>query len=239
MNAGFVGLLGSLEPSRDDFVAGMLLQQVNGVGRSYVRERRQAARKLVSEIYSPPRVTAEIRRGRWKHLAPGFALDLTVLDADDGKPWDFDVAAKREKARRMVREQKPYLLIGSPACTAFCTWQALNAIRSECPEQYERARIAAIAHIDFVCSLYEEQLSGGRYFLHEHPIGASSWEIQSIKKLLETPGFTRVRGDQCQYGAGAVNGRPVMKPSGFMTNAAKVAGELNLRCQYTSEREQT
>ena len=45
----------------------------------------------------------------------GFSLDLTVMD-EDGLPWDFNNQAKREKARRIVREQKPYMLIGSPAC---------------------------------------------------------------------------------------------------------------------------
>ena len=200
-----MGFVGSLEPSRDDFVSELMLQQINGVGRSYVRERRQAARKIVSEIYSPPRVTAEIRRGRWKHLAPGVALDLTVVDPLDGQPWNFDSAEKRERARRLLREQKPLLLIGSPMCTAFSTWQALNRFRSDCPEQYDRARIAATVHMDFVASLYEEQISGSRYFLHEHPLGASSWELKSIEILLKTPGVQRVHGDQCQYGAEAVN----------------------------------
>ena len=50
-NMGFVG---SLEPGRDDFIGQFLLRMM-GAGRSYVRERQQAARRiLVSEIYSPP-----------------------------------------------------------------------------------------------------------------------------------------------------------------------------------------
>ena len=77
---GFVGFVGSLEPTQDDDIAGMLLTQL-GAGRSYARERRQALKKFtVSEVYSPPRVTREVREGKWKHLVPGFALDLTVVD---------------------------------------------------------------------------------------------------------------------------------------------------------------
>ena len=52
---------------------------------------------------------------------PGFALDLTVVDPEDGSPWDFCKKEKRDKARKMQREQRPILLIGSPMCTAFCT----------------------------------------------------------------------------------------------------------------------
>ena len=40
----------------------------------------------VSEIYSPPRVSALARR---MGLRKGFALDLTVVGPDDGRPWDF------------------------------------------------------------------------------------------------------------------------------------------------------
>ena len=52
-------------------------------------------------------------------LLPGFALDVTGIDPDDGMPWDFDDPAKREKAERMLDEQQPQVLIGSPMCTAF------------------------------------------------------------------------------------------------------------------------
>ena len=82
----FMGLVGSLEPTQDDEIIEMLLIQL-GAGRSYARERRQAAQRFtVSEVYSPPRITKEIKEGRWKHLVPGFALDLTVVDSFDGFP---------------------------------------------------------------------------------------------------------------------------------------------------------
>mgnify|MGYP003322403897 FL=1 len=49
----------------------------------------------VSEIYSPPRVTGLAGK---MGLDPGMALDLSVVDPDDGKPWDFNDASKRKKA---------------------------------------------------------------------------------------------------------------------------------------------
>ncbi len=83
--------IGRLEPSVDDVASSMILQQIGSLGRSYRREARQGARKLVSEIYSPPRVTELIRKARMKHLLPGFALDITVNDPLDGKPCDFSL----------------------------------------------------------------------------------------------------------------------------------------------------
>ena len=49
----------------------------------------------VAEVYSPPKVTDLASRFG---LIPGFALDLSVCDPDDGEPWDFDNDAKREKS---------------------------------------------------------------------------------------------------------------------------------------------
>ena len=130
----------------------------------------------VSEIYSPPRVTEELRRKpwTWRSLVPGFALDLTVNDPDDNMPWDFSVSGKRSKAMQLIRESKPYVVIGSPCCTAFSAWQALNALKTKDPEKMRRAMARAAKHIDFVVSVYREQLENGRYFVHEHPACATS-----------------------------------------------------------------
>ena len=101
----------------------------------------------------------------------------------------------------MRRRQKPYLLIGSPACTAFTTWQALNESKSKDPDAYRKARRRAVAHIEFMIELYREQLEDGHYFLHEHPRWATSWQIATMKALMEVPEVTLAHGGQCQYGA--------------------------------------
>ncbi len=229
------GELGKLEPSVDDVISNLILRQIGSSGRSYKREGRHGARKLVSEIYSPPRVTKLIRQTRLRHILPGFAFDITVNDPLDNKPWDFDIREKRERARRLLREQGPYVLIGSPMCTQFCTWQALNAARSSDKQAIQRAKTAAIVHMEFVAELYEMQLDAGRFFLHEHPQWATSWQLPKIQALMQRTGVTRVRGDQCQFGAeiksGQHKGDPIMKPTGFMTNSPMIAKALNVRCE--------
>ena len=68
VDMSFVGFAGYLEPTQDDEIAEMLLMQLVA-GRSYVRKRRQAAQRFtVSEVYSFPRITKEIKEGRRKHL---------------------------------------------------------------------------------------------------------------------------------------------------------------------------
>ena len=229
-----MGLIGSLEPSAGDFVCDMLLAEL-GSTRSYQREKRQAMKRLkVAEIYSPPRVTKELIRSRSRHLAPGLALDLTVVDPYDGQPWDFDKPEKRERARALIRRQKPYVLIGLPMCRAFSTWQYLNRFCCVDPAALERARIQAIVHVDFVMGLYAEQMDGNRYFLHEHPAHATSWKLESVLEILRADNVVRVEADQCQYGAeikhGPQTGEPIKKPTAFMTNSDEIAACLSQRC---------
>ena len=58
----------------------------------------------VTEVYSPPRVTSMAAR---LGMIPGMSFDLTTVDPDDGKPWDFNDPGKRNKAKRYLRFNKP------------------------------------------------------------------------------------------------------------------------------------
>ncbi len=53
----------------------------------------------------------------------------------------------------------------------------LSETRSKNVTAIRRAELRAIRHIDFVIELYYDQLAGGRYFLHEHPEHATSWQL--------------------------------------------------------------
>ena len=151
-----------------------VVRALGGDSSRYRRERAKAVRAVVAEIYSPPRVTAAAKLLPELRLIPGFALDLTVADTD-GRQWDFDDKVMRERAWKRLREDRPQLLVGSPMCTAFSTWQRINdKIRSPVTVAAERKR--AIEHLAFCVDLYREQMRHGRYFLHEHPAYASSWQ---------------------------------------------------------------
>ena len=56
----------------------------------------------IFNVYSPPRVNAIAEM--WK-LLPGWSLDLTSVDPEDGRPWDFSKQDKRDKAERMVKDK--------------------------------------------------------------------------------------------------------------------------------------
>ena len=66
----------------------------------------------VSEVYSQPSIVQEDAiQGKSK---PGWSLDLTMNDPDSGKPWDLGKRDVRARVKRLVRETRPFMLIGSP-----------------------------------------------------------------------------------------------------------------------------
>ena len=183
----------------------------------------------LAEVYSPPRVTSLAHQFG---LRAGFALDLTVLDEDDGLPWDFDNIDKQKKAMRLVKEQKPYLLIGSPMCRAFSVIQHLNKQRMPA-WTWEEMMAHGKRHLEFRCTLYREQLRGGRLFLHEHPASASSWSTTMMQELMDTPGVLSVVGHMCEVGmvsTDSTGSGPVLTPTRFLTNSKHIARNLNKKC---------
>ena len=207
-----------------------ILSLVNSLGGSsskYRRERGKAFRAIVSEIYSPPRVSAVAKLCPSFGILPGFALDLTTHDSD-GRHWDFDEEDMRARAWAKVKSEEPLLLIGSPMCTAFSAWQHINNAKRDpavVAKEYERG----LRHLSFCCELYEYQARHGRYFLHEHPAQAMSWCTDVVKKIMNLEGVERTVGHQCQYGAQS-DGQPIKKPTGFMSNCPGIRKALSKIC---------
>ena len=151
-----------------------VVRALGGSSQKYRGERSRAIKAVVSEVYSPPRVTAAIKLLPKLGLIPGLALDLTTADVN-GSLWDFDSKIIREPAMKKVKEERPQLLTGSPMCTAFSTWRRINnLIRFPVTDAAEKKRAAE--HLSFSVKLYCEQVRLGRYFVHEHPAYATSWQ---------------------------------------------------------------
>ena len=109
-------------------INGEILSVVRALGGDqtrYKRERSRAITAIVSDVYSPPRVTAATKMLPELRLILGFALDLTTADFDRAH-WDFDSKEIWDRAMKKLMEERPQLLIGSVMCTAFSIWQRIN-----------------------------------------------------------------------------------------------------------------
>ena len=79
------------------------------------------------------------------------------------------------------------LLVESPMCTAFSTWQRINnKIRDPVTVAGELKR--AKQHLEFCVELYRIQAKAGRYFLHVHPAYASSWQTEIMESIMNDDG---------------------------------------------------
>ena len=105
--------------------------------------------KHVSEIFSPKRVTKTAAK---IGLNPGSAFDLNEVDPTDGKPWNFNDRNKCEKAFETIKQEKPYLLIGSPPCRAFNSLFQSNVSRMD-PAQVKSVVREGVRHVMFCIEL--------------------------------------------------------------------------------------
>ena len=140
---------------------------------------------------------------------------------------------KKKKLFELIDETAPYVLIGSPPCTAYSALQYLNGVRRNA-EVVEKELREAREHIRTCCKAYERQYHNHRYFVHEHPLTAKSWKLPEIEAISRLPGVQCIRVDMCEYGMKGTDrcGREgeVMKPSMIMTNSPETARMLETKC---------
>ena len=92
--------------------------------------------------------------------------------------------------------------------------------------------------------LYKIQLREGRWFLHEHPAGASSWGLEEVRKMEKEEGVTIRVADQCMYGLKTlskdkiIRDKAVGKRTKFMTNSQGLAIELSQRCNASHQHQE-
>ena len=98
-------------------------------------------------------------------------------------------------------------------------------------------------HIQFVIKVYRMQLEAGRWFLHEHPAKAMSWDLKEIRKLGNEQGVLISEADQCMYGLTTWDAdgsrRPAQKRTKFMTNSPAISAELQRKCRGAHKHQQT
>ena len=132
------------------------------------------------------------------------------------------------------REMNPLLVVGSPPCTYFTALNELNKhLHRNDPvwlQKIDENLAKAKRHVRLCCSIYRYQIDQNRYFLHEHPAYATSWQEECMRGLMGEPTVETATCDQCMYGCKSVDGSPVKKPITFLTNAPELAKRLRMRC---------
>ena len=126
------------------------------------------------ELFNPENFTANAQE-----LNPGLIIDMSV---DPEK--DMRVDTYRVQARHDIGTQDPLIVIAAPPCTVFLTMQNINQEHHGTPE-WEKKYEDALALLQFSMDVCWDQISRGKFFLHEHPATASSWDLPMIRELAE------------------------------------------------------
>ena len=110
----------------------------------------------------------------------GWSLELSVQDLITGKIWDLSTTESQQEVLKMVRRDRPKLLMVCPPCTIFSNLQFIEGDPElRCPDKWAEA-VKLVEFAVQVCNL-QRKLGGG--FIFEHPQSASSW--RKIPKLRE------------------------------------------------------
>ena len=189
------------------------------------------------ELYGRGSICREANEGRRDLNVRGLgALDLRTTKPD-GSSWDFTKRSDRREARDMIRRLEPDFIIGSPPCTPYCSWNVHMNYRKMDPQRVRAMLEEGRCHLQFMAGIYRMQMQGGRYFVHEHPATALSWNERCILELMAFEDVHVVKADQCQFGltTPGPDGQPMpaLKPTKFLTNSLAMAKVLERTCDRT------
>ena len=99
---------------------------------------------------------------------------------------------KEPHAIEKLKNDKPFMLIASPMCTAFCRLQNLFNYLKIAKKEVEAFISEAMNHLKFAIEMGMMQHKAGRLFLFEHPSTAASWQSQILQMVANLDGVHRV-----------------------------------------------
>ena len=106
-------------------------------------------------------------------------------------------------------------------------------------EDMRRRLKEARRHLEFCVMLYRDQLARGKHFLHEHPLGASSWKEGCVGRFAAKIGVSTTVGHMCQYDMQVDDElgvhKLVMKPTRWLSSIEAMLRRLSSKCQRDHE----
>ena len=163
----------------------------------------------------PPRLCRLAAR---KGLKAGYSIDMATVDEVTGRSYDLRKENDQKIFWTLLARRSPKLLVVSPPCTTFSSLQYLRKTPMKDQEREEGVQLLRIG-----IRACRSQLRSGRGFIFEHPLTASSWQDEDMKKLREHPDVMELTIDQCMYGLAShdeLGTAPAKKKTRILTNLA-------------------
>lgn len=127
------------------------------------------------EFFSPPRVCIPLRREQFRAV---HSFDLNT-------GYNFLHFEDRARAWRLMVEHRPFFTMLSPPCTMYSTMQNANWKKMN-PAIKEQRLQEAHCLLDYAMNVASHQIIQDRFFAHEHPYRATSWQRRSVLAVAAT-----------------------------------------------------
>ena len=137
----------------------------------------------------------------------------------------------RNRAVRKILDEKPLVLVTSPVCADWISETDASCVKRGIEEKRRRVDKSAM-HLNFVCNLHMLQ-HHGRYFIHEQPRSATSWEASCVREVQCKTGAFTTNVDHCMYGLTrkiGIEDLPARRATTLMSNMPAVRAILKDRC---------
>ena len=199
------------EPSENSLAAD---SETNSEFSSMLSQERKFK---IMELFSPPRVTKEIREGSYPLLQ---TTEPPAFDLQEG--WDFFDAKDRKRFWDTLEEEDPDLVLMTPECRGFSTLMQVNWERMD-KDSRKKLQTSAMAMFHFSVQVAERQLRRGKYFVLEQPDKASSWNTHAAQWLQKQDDVMLLSFDQCMTGLQVSEEGLSQKRTSFMLNHEGIA----------------
>lgn len=183
-------------------------------------------RHVFMEFFSPPRVAVELRR---YGLPAQYSFDIQT-------GYDFTTFEDRARALRLVRTHCPFFTMLSAPCTMYSPLQNLNLGKMD-PQVKKKRFDEAHCLLDFSMILAQNRITEGRFFCHEHPQRATSWQRETVRRVMQCPNVQTVTFDQCRVGLKTPDSKqPLRKRTTLLTNSPAIVSSFSpLQCNCQAE----
>ena len=179
----------------------------------------------ICELFSPPRI-AETAWARG--LRGGWSLDKGHDDPITRQKWNRSSKATQEKVWKLIRRDQPLVIGLSPECTLISALQRLR--KTAIPSEH---MAVAIECVRFCVEVANYQRKKNRYFYFEHPLTASSWQLEELAGLRDQEDVIDVVLHMCQLNLRAIESEGegvAKKPTRVLTNLPSLAESISRKC---------
>ena len=165
------------------------------------------------EVFSPMRIAPEC-------LKLGLTAGPSV---DEHTGFDLSCDSDRARVLALVYQLKPKVLMTCAPCGMFSSLNRMWNFKKWSPQKKDAKMKVANTLFEFGMLLCRLQDNNGRFYCHEHPAGASSWQKPSVQVLMEQKHGIVCRFHQCRFGLRAPYSlRPVKKLTKLITNNGEI-----------------